>query len=52
MKYNVICTRIYNGSIEVDANSAEEAVAIVADEKLDEVKFTYGETTADYAEIV
>ncbi len=48
MKYEVTCTRIYNGSLEVEAESADAALAI-ARERLDEVEFEYGETTADYA---
>jgi len=47
-KYEVTCTRIYNGSLEVEAESADAALAI-ARERLDEVEFEYGETTADYA---
>ena len=49
MKYGVTLTRIYNGYIEVDADSADEAVAI-AGEHLEEANFELGETTADYAE--
>lgn len=51
MKYQVTCTRIYNGTLEVEAESADEAVSI-AQERLDEVDWQYGESTADYAEEV
>ena len=48
-RFGVTCTRIYNGWMEVEAESADAALAI-ARERLDEVEFEYGETTADYAE--
>lgn len=49
MKYIVTCTCIYNGFIEVDANDQKEAVSM-AQERLDEVNWVFGEQTADYAE--
>ena len=51
MKYGVTCTRIYNGYVEVEADSEEEAFAM-ADRLISEnkVDFQYGETTADYIE--
>lgn len=50
-KFEVTCTRIYNGSIMVEAESADEAVSI-AQEKLDDVDWQFGEQTADYADEV
>lgn len=49
MKYIVHCTQIYNGTITVDAESEQEAMQ-KAGEMTDEVNFSYGETTVDYAE--
>ena len=51
MKYYVSCTKIYNGGVEVDAKSEEEAFAI-AERKIDnnEVDWQLGEITADYVE--
>lgn len=48
-KYIVNCTRIYNGTIEVEADSKDDAIAI-AQERIDEVCWEYGESTADYAD--
>lgn len=48
-KYIVTCTKIYNGTIEVEAENKEEALEI-ADENLDDVDWVFGEATADYAE--
>ena len=45
----VTCTRIFNGDLEVQADSADEAVSI-AQERLDEVDWQFGEETADYAD--
>lgn len=50
-EYYVTCTQIYNGTLTVQAESADEAVAI-ARERLDEVDWNFGEATADYAEEV
>lgn len=49
MKYIVHCTQVYNGTITVDAESEQEAMQ-KAGEMTDEVNFSYGETTVDYAE--
>jgi uncharacterized ferritin-like protein (DUF455 family) len=48
-KFGVVCTRIYNGWMEVEAESADEARAMVRD-RLDEVDWEFGEQTADYAD--
>ena len=48
-KYIVTCTKIYNGTIEVEAENKEEALEI-ADENLDDADWVFGEATADYAE--
>lgn len=50
--YIVHCVKVYNGSIEVEAESAEEATQKVQDDMymLDNVDFYYGETYADFAE--
>ncbi len=50
-KFEVTCTKIYNGTLFVEANSADEACAIAQD-RLDEVDWDFGEQTADYAEEV
>lgn len=65
MKYNVTCTLIYNGNVEVEANSREEAIKKAenaindgsatlqqapSEVNVGTVPFTYGECTADYAE--
>lgn len=54
--YNVTCTLIYNGSIQVSANSEEEAME-KADKVLSQINthfdipyFDFGECTIDYAE--
>lgn len=49
MKYIVYCTKIFNGTIEVEAESKEEAICI-AEENMDEVNWEFGEKTADFAE--
>lgn len=49
--YEVICTRIYNGSVIVQAESNEEAISI-AREQLDSIDWDFGEQTADYAELL
>ena len=49
MKYGVICTRIFNGYIEVEAESADAAMDY-ADEHRDEIGWNFGEETIDYAE--
>lgn len=49
MKYIVDCTKIYNGTLEVEAESKQEALAY-AEQHLDEVDWEFGEATADYAE--
>ena len=47
----VTCTQIHNGHLKVQAENADEALAI-ARERLDEVEWNFGEQTADYAEEV
>ena len=49
MIYQVTCTRIYNGQLEVEAESKEEALRI-AEERLSDVDWDFGEETCDYAE--
>ncbi len=49
MKYEVTCTRIYNGHIEVEAESAEAAMNY-AKEHRDKIDWNFGEETIDYAE--
>ena len=48
--YIVHCVKVYNGSIEVNAESAEEATQKVQDDMLDNVNFYHGEAYADFAE--
>ncbi len=50
-KFIVHCTKTLNGTIEVEATTKEEAVEKVQRGMLDEVEFSNGETTADYAEV-
>ena len=53
MKYIVECTKIYNGSMIVEANSEEEAVQKAQDnlaENTECIDWNFGEATADYAE--
>ena len=51
MKYVVNCTQIYNGQVEVEADSEEEALQkgqeMVCEELVD---FQFGEATADFVE--
>lgn len=51
MKYIVYCTKIYNGSVEVDADCKEDALDI-AEQSINDgkVEWEFGEATADYAE--
>lgn len=63
-KFNVTCTIIYNGSVEVEAENEEEAIRKVQDGLCSTngkddfpsggtfggVDFTWGEATADYAD--
>ena|GEM_PF-5961837 len=54
MKYIVNCTKIYNGCMEVEAESSEEAVRWAQEHinKLDdEGNWSFGEATADFAEL-
>jgi hypothetical protein len=51
MKYEVTLTKIYNGRLEVEASSEEEAIEIAKENK-DKADFEHGETTVDYAEII
>ena len=51
MKYLVICTKIYNGTLLVDANSEDEALEKAKDiinENDNAVDWEFGESTADY----
>lgn len=62
-KFNVICTLIYNGNVEIEADTAEEAL-IKAEKNFEcdvennvpcsvhsgDVCFEFGEMTADYAD--
>jgi hypothetical protein len=54
-KYIVNCTKIYNGFIEVEAESKEDALEL-ANEKLgdnsEECNWSFGEMTVDYADAV
>ena len=54
MKYIVNCTKIYNGCLEVEANSSDEAMEW-AQEHInildDEDNWFFGETTVDFAEL-
>ena len=62
-KFNVVCTLIYNGNVEIEANTAEEALRkartnfgrnvdtnILCSLYSGDVQFEFGEMTADYAE--
>lgn len=51
MKYIVTCTKVLNGTIEIEASSKDDAVK-KAQERLDSVDWQRGESTADYAEEV
>lgn len=62
-KFNVTCTLIYNGNVEIEADTVEEAL-IKAEKNFEcdvennvpysvhsgDVRFEFGEMTADYAE--
>ena len=62
-KFNVTCTLIYNGNVEIEANTAEEALSkartnfgrnvdtnIPCALYAGDAQFEFGEMTADYAE--
>lgn len=49
--WQVTCTQIHNGTMLIEADSADEACAI-AQGRLDECEFEFGESTVDYAEEV
>lgn len=50
-KFEVICTRIYNASLFVKAETEEEALELARQEiEEDRVNWDLGESTADYAE--
>ena len=51
MEYEVTCTRIYNGSIIVEADS-DKAAMEYAEEHRDEISWQFGEETIDYADEV
>lgn len=48
-KYRVTCTQIYNAETEIEAESEEDAVNKVQ-EGIENVSFTFGESTADFAD--
>ena len=53
MEYIVVCTKIYNGTIAVNADSKEEALKKAQDivcENDENVSWEFGESTADYVE--
>ena len=53
MEYIVVCTKIYNGTLLVDADSKEEALKKAQDiicEDDEKVSWEFGESTADYVE--
>ena len=53
MEYTVICTKIYNGTLVVNADSEEEAMEKARDiicEDDEKVSWEFGESTADYVE--
>lgn len=55
MKYIVNCTKIYNGCMEVEAKSSEEAVEWTQEhisQLDDECNWFFGEATADYADMI
>ena len=55
MEYIVACTKIYNGTIAVNADSKEEALKKAQDiicENNENVSWEFGESTADYVESV
>ncbi len=49
MRYMVICTKVYNGTMEVEAESKEQALGI-AQENIENAEWQLGEATADYVE--
>ena len=62
-KYGITCTMIYNGYMEIEANSAEEALKLAQaslchengddfpdDGRFGLANFSFGEATADYAD--
>lgn len=52
-KFYVSCTQIWNGAMEVEANSKDEAINIVQGRlEMDDdcINWNFGEATADYAE--
>ena len=62
-KYGITCTMIYNGYMEIEANSEEEALDLAQeslchengddfpdDSRFGLADFSFGEATADYAD--
>lgn len=52
-KFYVQCTMIYNGTMEVDADSKDEALNIASDKLAEDINcvgWNFGEATADYAD--
>ena len=53
MEYQVICTKVYNGTMFVEAESEEEALEIAQnnlEEDTESADWSFGEATADYVE--
>lgn len=51
--FEVTCTRIYNGSVQVQANNCREALDIAREiiiNNPDKISWEFGEETADYAD--
>lgn len=54
-RYYVNLTMIYNGSVEVEATSADEAIAYVNENMstlAPDDSFSFGEKTVDYADLI
>ena len=55
-KYGITCTMIYNGYMEIEANSEEESLChengddFPDDGRFGLADFSFGEATADYAD--
>lgn len=52
-KFYVSCTQIWNGVMEVEANSKEEAMSKAQEQLGDDfdcINWSFGEATADYVE--
>lgn len=54
-KYCVVCTKIYNGTIDVKAETPEKAVENakrILSRNPDSCDWTFGEATADFADSI